>query len=663
MKKKLKKASLMLFALSMITVSCAQNVDPTILALVQEPAIAKDPSKGSLSGSVELLQQSGTTQSNDSIRKAITIKVIRDEDILDASDTKKVIEAKGKTIATGVLNEYGQFFIPDLLPGNVSVFVSGAGLSATEKIKVEKGKVNLVSNIVLGLQDQRNGKTIDLNISGKVVKPDGTPVPNAKVADITGGFVSASTVTGQDGTFIMKVNPFTSPKNLEISSPDGKQVTTYAVQPDNINDLAIPLLANTRPVTGRIVDSVTRKPVEGVSIQVSETQVSTVTDSKGLFTLKGVPTTPIGLSIGSLKGYIDKKVGVPESANSAEQKLDDITLTPLGNIQVNVQADNDLIPQDYLPDQRAKLPSLGSSGLDTRNDVMSLDCPQNGGATVQPTKYYYSNSNVIREELVGKIQLEGTDIVRDFAYPPTPTMNPRPQCAVSALISFDLTVYLNNYVYAIPIENVPGGEYTLSVTLPGHEVQKGIKVMVPSRDTISTEIIQIRRAKKVFGVGDIRGKVVIKDSDGNVVSPSGLKIRVIATNSDLDLRVPTAEKLDGETNNNTEIRSGTQEALINAITNPDAGINTNKDGQTIGVPHRYAYADSDGSYLITNAASGTRIVVAAVVREDGDIDKLDENYQISSYVLLNVVPNTENKAGDMIINKRYKSPEPQPTPR
>ncbi|MFN4152444.1 MAG: hypothetical protein ACK4IX_16000, partial [Candidatus Sericytochromatia bacterium] len=204
---------------------------------------------------------------------------------------------------------------------------------------------------------------------------------------------------------------------------------------------------------------------------------------------------------------------------------------------------------------------------------------------------------------------------------------------------------------------------TLSVVLPGHEVQKCIKVMVPSRDTVSTEIIQLRRAKKVFGVGDIKGKIVIKDTEGNVVSPSGLKIRVIATNSDLDLRIPTAEKGAGEVNNNTEIRSGTQEALINAITNPDAGIQTNNLGQQIGVPHRYAYAESDGTYLITNAASGTRIVVAAVVRTESGIDKLDENYSISSYVLLNVVPNTENKAGDMIINKRLKTPEAQPTPR
>lgn len=663
MKKKLKKASLMLFALSMITVSCAQNVDPTILALVQEPAIAKDPSKGSLSGSVELLQQSGTDQSNDSVRKSITIKVIRDEDILDPNDKKKVIESKGKTIATSSLNEYGQFFIPNLLPGSVSVLVSGAGLSATEKMKIEKGKVNLVSNIVLGLQDQRSSKTVDLNISGKVVKPDGTPISGAKVSDITGGFVSSSTVTGQDGTFIMKVNPFTSAKNLEISSPDGKQVTTYAVQPDNINDLAIPLLANTRPISGRIIDSVTKKPVEGVSISVSETQVSAVTDSKGVFTLKGVPITPIGLSIGVLKGYIDKKMGVPEAQNSVEQKLDDITLTPLGNVLVNITADNDLTLVDYAPDQRASVPQLGSDGLISRNDVISMGCPQNGTSPAGPYKYYYSNSNVFIDPQPGKIQLEGTDIVRDFTYPATPIVNPRPQCAVSALISFDLTVHLKNFIYSIPIENVPGGEYTLSVVLPGHEVQKGIKVMVPSRDTISTEIIQLRRSKKVFGVGDIKGKIIIKDTEGNVVSPSGLKIRVIATNSDLDLRIPTAEKEAGEINNNTEIRSGTQEALINAITDPDAGIQTNNLGQQVGVPHRYAYAESDGTYLISNSASGTRIVIAAVVTTENGIDKLDENYAISSYVLLNVVPNTENKAGDMIINKRVKTPEAQPTPR
>ena len=63
------------------------------------------------------------------------------------------------------------------------------------------------------------------------------------------------------------------------------------------------------------------------------------------------------------------------------------------------------------------------------------------------------------------------------------------------------------------INNIPGDEYSMSIALPLHETQKGVRVVVPSNDIISTELIQLNRAKVVKSFGDVIGNVV--DIDNN----------------------------------------------------------------------------------------------------------------------------------------------------
>jgi len=104
------------------------------------------------------------------------------------------------------------------------------------------------------------------------------------------------------------------------------------------------------------------------------------------------------------------------------------------------------------------------------------------------------------------------------------------------LESFDVKVFLPNQRISIPINNVPGGEYTLSISLPFHQTQKGIKVVIPSNDTIATEEIQLSVVQSVVTIGDVTGKVLIKDRNGNILPlDTGLQIRVKALGSDIDL--------------------------------------------------------------------------------------------------------------------------------
>ena len=50
--------------------------------------------------------------------------------------------------------------------------------------------------------------------------------------------------------------------------------------------------AQTASINGMVRDAETGVPVEGASVQVRGTLLSTVTNGQGQFTLAGVPTTP-----------------------------------------------------------------------------------------------------------------------------------------------------------------------------------------------------------------------------------------------------------------------------------------------------------------------------------------------------------------------------------
>ena len=203
--KKINKFVLPIVTVSVLLSSCAQP-DPTNLALTkllenvskvdQLPKI----NKGVVSGSV--------LENFKGEKPEIILKIIRSEDIfdLDANGKRKkgadgkelTIEKKGQVLQTIKLKDKYSFVSDSFLPGAVSIQANKKPENIEASATVEIGKVSLVQPLIFGVLGNNNvlkPPTV-INISGKIVNPDGTPAVGAKVADVTGGFASISTITG-----------------------------------------------------------------------------------------------------------------------------------------------------------------------------------------------------------------------------------------------------------------------------------------------------------------------------------------------------------------------------------------------------------------------------------------------------------------------------------
>lgn len=593
---------------------------------------------GGISGTISFITTSSAVNNSD-----VRIKVIRQNDIpkLNAqgkpvdttgkefkdpkTQTQAFIERKNDVLKNEILKDRNSFLVSNLRPGDVQIVVNSGSEESQAIVKIESGRITQVSNIALGAISKTNTTTkIGINIKGKVLRPDGTPVANAKVSDVSQNAVTSSTTTNAEGEFSLQVNSFTKPKNLEASF--NNLTTSATVAPDQVEDIIIPLLTNSRTVKGKLIDSVNKKPVVNIPIRSVDSNSSTSTDQNGEFTLRGVPTIVSTLEIGPQDGYVVKQEVI--QASDQETILPNIEIRPIGNMIINLTVDNFPDRIDFPDDQKAGVPSIGEGLLapfnSTINGVSALNIPCVKSGT--QVFYYVSNGFAFKEPFEGVIQIEGTDIRQPFKVPPTPILDPKPECGVGDNKE-SITVYTANFQIAIPINNLPGGEYTISIAAPFHETQKGIKVVVPSRDTIATELIQLRAVKRILSIGDVVGDIVIKDFNGVDVITTG-KIRVVALRGEVDLRSPSV--------------------LSRIFTTPDAEIaNVN------GVVSSYVDLDisgaAKGQYNLKGVPSGTRAIIAGFIDSSG---KLDTNYLISSYTSLNVVGNSINRAPDSIINKR-----------
>ena len=691
--KKINKFVLPIVTVSVLLSSCAQP-DPTNLALTkllenvskvdQLPKI----NKGVVSGSV--------LENFKGEKPEIILKIIRSEDIfdLDANGKRKkgadgkelTIEKKGQVLQTIKLKDKYSFVSDSFLPGAVSIQANKKPENIEASATVEIGKVSLVQPLIFGVLGNNNvlkPPTV-INISGKIVNPDGTPAVGAKVADVTGGFVSISTITDSNGAFTLSEAPFTKPRSIEVSqgnvdTPEGR-FASYSVLPDETENITIPLVSNARFISGRIFNSVLKTTnIEGLNIKVDGTNISTNTDKEGKFRLKGVSLSQVNLSIGGIKGYIDRIITVSPSQVNEDRNLGDLFVTPLGGVRVNLAAEsspmyrtldngkivssgfaglgivtfsplrdvqilqknfyrpyNDSVPNANLTMQS---PTAGSTTsfycgrIGVYDSASTVDLPQssdvfrpfatyvllNSGGSIPNCEYV--NNVVYKKSLQGVIQFEGTDIKVPFTYPPTPTRD------VTIFSGFDkktLSVDAANERLSVPIEDVPGGEYTVSIAMDHHETQKGLRLVIPSNDITSTELIQMRIAKAVSSVGDIRGKVIIKDLAGNTQPlPAGTRVAVVSAFDE----VITQQRLEKIFNPGLS----EQDAIQNQETYGRATVNP------------------DGTYTLNNIPSGTRIIVAAVFNASGG---LDTSLIPNTYVLVNVVSGLSTFASDMVLIKR-----------
>jgi hypothetical protein len=569
--------------------------------------------RGAVSGSIQFDTSSGTIPET-------TVKVIRDADITEKdangktvidpkTKKEKIVEKKGQIIGTATVGSNGSFLVTNLRAGAVIVNISNKTSSNEVSTTIESGKVNELKNINFGAL--KSGKSSTLNITGQVVKSDGTPVANAKVADVSVDSSGTFSLTNAEGEFTLPVNPFTNSKNIEVSS--GDLITSLAVSPDQVENLVIPLIANSRTIKGIVFDSVNRiKPVANVQVKVIGTNTSAVSDDKGNFTLRGVPLSASTLELGNVDGYINTRVNVDATPTSGESSIQPVFIRPIGNLFVNIQP-------DYTR------PYIGSGPFQAATGLVDPVTVKDATGKVS---FYYSNKLVF-PQLTGTIQIEGTQIVKEFTIPATPTLNPAPKDFVSATESTQVTVYEPNFKVSVPINNIPGGEYTLSISLPFHQTQKGIKVVIPSNDTIATELIQMNVVQAVVTVGDISGKIVIKDRNGNVLQlPAGLQIRVKALSSDIDI--------------SGSVTTGSGDS---AVTTSRAQAELSSD---------YSIVGTDGKYTLFNIKTGTAILLAGVfsVAADGTATELNNSYLPATYTLLNVVGGAINNAPDITIVQR-----------
>ena len=694
MNKKIKKASLVVLPLIMILTSCIAPVDKTLEDFVTQKVQITNPKTGTITGTISLVEGNISKAATNSI----SIRVIRNQDIIDPKDKKKIIERKGQNLGRFSINENGQYTIPNILPGEVQLFFSGVGTNTDRTTKVVAGEVSKVNNIVLGTVARVGGTiaTKEIIISGKVLMPDGSPAPKATVSDVTKGFISIKVEAGQDGTFAFKVPPFDTPKTLEATL--GNTTTSFTVQPDSTDNVEIPLLANSRPIKGRIIDSVNKKPVENLQVAVSDSSIGAITNKNGEFIIRGVPLNPVNIDIGGLSGYVVKKQSLPVGSTSDELDLKTIEIVPLGNLLVNVSVEDSIdnlefrdIPNDpnnfitrnnvlglgsiLIPESDTtaarnaafysrfseiiscgNVPISVSSGASNTTNTSSGSFPQ----------YYLSNLYRHPDGLEGVVQIEGTDIVKTFAYPPTPTLEPKPDCPIPGSIDKKaITVYANNYITTISIPGLPGGEYSISISINAHETQKGIKIVVPSNDTISTENIKLKRVKRIITVGDVTGKVFFKGIDGNKIDIanvfSGLPtveqrfVVVAALTSTSDLR-DTSALMSIFKGMNTGERIGNLNPYV--ITDSIYPLPPNETATQDCIDKlsplncQRGYINSNGSFLLKSVATGTRVLISAVIYKSGNNYFFDPQFIPSAYTSLNVVGNVDNRAPDLYITKR-----------
>lgn len=661
--KKMNKILLPFVLASTLLSSCNQDPTDSKMKLIlgeisKASATLPKIDKGAVSGSIF----DKTTATTNEISESV-VKVIRAEDLYELDDkgnpkkdSKKqdiIIEKKGQVLQTVKLKEKNQFLVTDLLPGAISVLVTKRQENVQIDTIIEAGKTTQVKQVVFGGQQKEVTVITSINVSGKIVYVDGKPVVGAKVADVTGGFTNVSTITDENGKFTITENPFTTPRSLEVSLGDpnlsGSLFTSYSVSPDKTEEITIPLLANSRFVSGRILDSVLKtKPIQGLVVKVDGTNISTVTDSAGLFRLKGVPLTAVNVSIGGVKGFIDKSVPVEPIQTNDEKKLGDVFITPLGSVLVNLIAENSPVAR-FDPSSQILSYSTSSGILSYTPTVVtpatattpavvacsfnayqpdSIDSPNTLKDRYTPNyvnlatggpygSCEYINNIKYKVANAGVIQFEGTDIRIPFSYPQTPE---REITIFSGISKQTLNVPAPNESFSVPVSDIPGGEYTISISLAHHETQKGVKIIVPSNDISATELIQMKLVKSILGMGDIRGKVIVRDVNGNDIS--GINgIVVAAVRSDEEVLTP---------------------ARVEKILTDELGTNPG------GITYSKASVASDGTYNMQNVQSGTRIIVAGVVTNG----KLDTNLIPNSYVLVNVVTGAINKSPDIILTQR-----------
>lgn len=540
----------------------------------------------------------------------------------------EVLNIENKLLTSVQTDDFGRFFLRNLKvsPENkvtgeeVTVRIQRADFSRA--LKLFPGRVVNLSAIRM-VTDSPKQQT--KSITGILLGPDQSPLGNVTVRDKE--FTFRSTTTDASGRFLLDVvgeeievvtSQTVPPFGVSISEFQKKQIVTIDTN-------------NVRTVKGIVQDSTNSNLfLSKVRVKVAGTSVSALTNAKGEYVLNGAPVGPFTLEAEAIDGYTGVTNQV-SPANITNGKPDSVTqnlfLRPVGSIQVNFRVED--APFFGQPESNPNIPPVGC--------IVGFNCRQydlNGDTITE--NVYHNGLGVLETDGNGGtldtlVNVEGTEISERLQYPPAPKVDLKGTDAAGEVKTFTEAVIGPNIVQSVLLNNVPGGKQNITISMTGMQTQKSISVFVPPKDTISTDLIILFRARPVFGVGDVKGTLKIIDEKGNDVSSkinfNNIKIAYVDVPDDLAI---TNKNDLGGLERSPDLLRRTREALASA----DRSMRL-----------------TDKTFYLKNVTTGSRVMIIAGLLNDND-QVLADCFVPNAATLLNVRPGVVNFAPDMSLTLR-----------
>ena len=529
---------------------------------------------------------------------------------------------KGKEVASVQSDALGRFYLSGIpAPKEGKIYTIKIADAIAQDERLFPGRVMNLSAVQL--QDIANQQSIK-TVSGTLLAPGGQPLANVEVRDKENPF--RKTTTNSSGQFTLGVlskvieilaDPAQPPVSIEVEALADKPVLTIDTN-------------SVRTVTGVVMDSTNSNlPLADVKIRVDDSEVSTRSDKDGKFTLNGAPVGPFLLRAESSKGYADFSVQVPPATFENESPVaftQNVAMQPVGSVLINFHAvDAPRLPVANGTTFAGAPPDYCTPISCTIQDVRPKDGVQ---------EVYYTNSFGILQPLKAIVQIEGTSLSEEVAYPATSVIDLTGTDIFGEAVTIPKAITEPNSIVSVKLDNVPGGRQCITISMTGFQTQKSIPIYIPPNDTISTELITLYSVQEVSSLGDVKG--ILKGLDPAV--PGKMRIGYLDVTESLSYLPTEGERI------NPDLLDRIEEAVTSSRS---AEVNT-----------------TTGEYYLMNVPTGTRIMLAAaLVDEDGN---LSDCYIPNTSVLLNVRAGQVNLAPDLLMQRRpidcTTTPSPTPTP-
>lgn len=562
---------------------------------------------GSVTGSVVKITTTDPTRNiqikepQEGVEVSYCLSQLSNECINDPNDPTK------SNVVTAKTNAKGQFFLNDIAIDSTGVLLKienskdFSDFDDDSPLELQAGRILDLGELELTPDDTGSGSGVPSSkqtVSGLIVdKTTGSPLVNVTVRDKISN--ELSTVTDSKGEFKLDVLA----NEVEfVSGAETRIFTVDAIRKQS--RIQVDLSSNNRTLKGFVRDSSSPNiTIPNVPVRIAGTNLAAISKEDGSYEIFGAPISSFTFeTTQKVEGY-SKAFAAVSNGDSGTIIEKDIQMDPIGSIIIHMTSQS----AHFQP------PSTCVLGYNCNH----FDINGNGQAdrVAEAGEFLYDNSLANRNALEGSISVSGTDINQKFSYPATPS-------EVVKDASGDDVIgrrFLGNFTVSIPLENIPGGKRTITVSLTAHQTQKSIPVHIPAKDKISTELITLRRAQPVDSLGDISGKILGVDAD----NLANVRVNFLDLNDNQAINA-----LENQTN------------LLTEITNALTVTNGTAKPRTL---------NSDGTYQLLNVPSGSRIVVAGVVNAD---NTLSDCFIPAQSSLLNVVGGIANSVPDMDLVKR-----------